>query len=68
MSLEQLREMSDVKILVLDDETEKTAEVPLEEYVACVTASEMPSDFGTGSAESAGGGGTDVRCGEKTGI
>lgn len=45
VSLEQLREMSDVKILVLDDETEKTAEVPLEEYVACVTASEMPSDF-----------------------
>ena len=30
-----------------DDDSGKIAEVPLEEYVACVVASEMPSDFET---------------------
>ncbi|MEI3501966.1 MAG: stage II sporulation protein D [Anaerovoracaceae bacterium] len=47
VTLSQLSGMSDLEIKVLDDDSGKIAEVPLEEYVACVVASEMPSDFET---------------------
>lgn len=45
--MSQLSGISDLEIKVLDDDSGKIAEVPLEEYVACVVASEMPSDFET---------------------
>lgn len=47
VTLSQLSGISDLEIKVLDDDSGKIAEVPLEEYVACVVASEMPSDFET---------------------
>lgn len=52
VTLSQLSGISDLEIKVLDDDSGKIAEVPLEEYVACVVASEMPSDFETEALKS----------------
>ena len=47
VTLEELSAASSEKILVQMTETGEIREVPLEEYTACVVASEMPADFET---------------------
>ncbi len=44
-TLKDLAGLSSEKILVRLEESGQVKEVPLEEYTACVVASEMPSDF-----------------------
>ena len=45
VTLDDLAAKSSETIRVLTEETGEIKEVPLEEYTACVVASEMPSDF-----------------------
>ncbi len=47
VTLQKLAAMSSEKIKVFMSDTGEIEEVPLEEYTACVVASEMPSDFET---------------------
>ena len=47
VTLQELSEESQEKVNVLISETGEVREIPLEEYIACVVASEMPAEFET---------------------